>query len=505
MWNFELEAMVKQSRRSLFTAAWFTAACAATTSLLLLFLIQPSAFADVNGADSLSQVKTLYVETFTGGTAAAQLRDNLVHRLAKSSRFRLVQSSKDADALVEGTGQIWIRGYITTNSRAPQTNRQAVFGGYLSLEVMGANGQPLWSWLVTPGRFVWSSVVDDLAGHAAKKLLEVANSTTTPSLPRTGPIILAQTTLAGAGATFPAPLYQKWFQSFEQLHPGVTIHYSPIGSQLGVERILTGQLDFAGSDIAPAVIADNQAASHLHRIASVLGAVVPIYNVRGVNQDLRFAPETLANIYLGRIRRWNDPEIRRTNRGVDLPDADIEVIHRSDGSGTTAVWSDFLSKVSPAWASAVGHDTNLHWPVGNGAEHNEGVADAVQKTPNSIGYVELAYAIQHQLSFGAVRNHAGAFIHADLDSLAEAASGSGVADVTPTTITDPPGKNAYPIATFTWLLLPARASDPSKRAALIELFRWVLTSGQKECSALGYAPLPHEIAEAELRTLNGWQ
>jgi len=187
----------------------FTAAYAATSSLLLLFLIQPPAFADAKGADSLSQVKTLYVEAFTGGTPAAQLRDNLVHRFAKSSRFRLVQSSKEADAIMKGTGQIWVRGYITTNSRAPQTNRQAVFGGYLSLEVVGADGQPLWSWLVTPGRFAWSSVVDDLAGHAAKRLLEVANSTSAPSSSQAGASVLAQTTLAGAGATFPAPLYQK--------------------------------------------------------------------------------------------------------------------------------------------------------------------------------------------------------------------------------------------------------------------------------------------------------
>jgi phosphate transport system substrate-binding protein len=232
--------------------------------------------------------------------------------------------------------------------------------------------------------------------------------------------------------------------------------------------------------------------------------VVPIYNVHGVNQDLRFTSETLADIYLGRVRRWNDPEIRRTNHGVDLPDAAIAVIHRSDGSGTTWVWSDFLSKVSPAWESAVGHNTILHWPVGSGAEHNEGVADAVQKTPNSIGYVELSYAIQRQLSFGAVRNRAGEFIHADIDSLADAARESDDVGVLPAAITDPPGKNAYPIAAFTWLLLPARSSDPDKRAALTELLRWVLTSGQKECSALGYAPLPGEIAERELRMLNRW-
>ncbi len=201
------------------------------------------------------------------------------------------------------------------------------------------------------------------------------------------------------------------------------------------------------------------------------------------------------------MRRWNDPEIRRTNRGVDLPDAEIEVIHRSDGSGTTWVWSDFLSKVSPAWAASVGRGAILHWPVGAGAEHNEGVAEAVRKTPGSIGYVELVYAIQHQLSFGAVRNRAGEYVHADLDSLAKAASVYSAVGEPPASITDPSGKNVYPIAAFTWLLLPAQSSDPAKRAALAELLRWILTSGQKECSALGYTPLPREIANSQLQTL----
>jgi hypothetical protein len=217
--NFEREAIVTKFRRSLFSAA-----CSATTSLLLLFLVSDPAFAGAQSVDSLSQVKALYVEAFTGGGAAAELHDNLVHRLAKSSRFRLVQSSKDADAIVEGTGQIWVRGYITTNPRAPQTNRHAVFGGYLSLEVVDGNGQPLWSWLVTPSRFAWNSIVDDLVGHAVKQLLETATTTTAPSTGPAGAKNLAQTTLVAAGATFPAPLYQKWFQGFEHLHPGVTIH-----------------------------------------------------------------------------------------------------------------------------------------------------------------------------------------------------------------------------------------------------------------------------------------
>jgi phosphate transport system substrate-binding protein len=240
----------------------------------------------------------------------------------------------------------------------------------------------------------------------------------------------------------------------------------------------------------------------LRRFATVLGAVVPIYNIKGVTRDLRFTPETLVDIYLGQVRRWNDPEIRRSNSGVDLPDAEINVVHRSDGSGTTSIWSDFLSKVSPAWATSVGRGTILRWPVGTGSEHNEGVAETVQKTPNSIGYVELAYAIQHQLSFGYVRNHAGEYIRADLDSLAEAARDSGAGGEPPKSITDSSGKYAYPIAAFTWIVVPAKTANPMKRDALTALLRWVLTSGQKECAALGYAPLPREVADSQLRRLS---
>jgi phosphate transport system substrate-binding protein len=238
------------------------------------------------------------------------------------------------------------------------------------------------------------------------------------------------------------------------------------------------------------------------RVASVLGAVVPIYNLGGLTQDVRFTPEVLAGIYLGKIKKWNDPEIRKANEGVDLPGSDIVVIHRDDGSGTTYAWSDFLSKVSPDWKTAIGTGTRLKWPTGTGVEGNEGVASAVGKTPNSIGYVEMVYAIQHQLSFGAVRNSAGEFIRASLDSLSGAAKiMAASSNAALPSITNPPGRGVYPIATFTWLLLPQEIADNAKKAALLELLRWVLTDGQKECSALGYAPLPREVADRELESL----
>lgn len=482
-----------------------TAGCSALRALLLLLLAGSSPMAESQRANSLSEVKTLFVATFSGGAESAHLRESLVHRISKNGRFHLVQSPKDADAVVSGTGQIWLRGFITVNPRTPSSGREGVYGGYLSLQVAGADGQPLWSWLVTPSNLVWSNIVDDLAGRAARKLIEAGESAPAAPLASTPAGALAQTVIRGAGATFPDLLYQKWFEDFEQLHPGVRINYSPVGSALGDEKLAAGGLDFAGSDVAPDVAVGTAHATGLRRFASVLGAVVPIYNLKGVTRDLHLTGETLADIYLGKVRRWSDPEIRRSNKGIDLPDNEIAVVHRSDGSGTTWVWSDFLSKDSPAWSSLVGRGVILQWPVGTGAEHNEGVSEAVQNTPNSIGYVELAFAIQHQLSFAGVRNRAGEYIHADLDSLAEAAKASGIGSEPPASITDPVGKNAYPIAAFTWLIVPAQTADPAKRSALSELLRWVLTSGQKECSSLGYMPLPRDIANSQLQRLGSFQ
>lgn len=451
---------------------------------------------------SLSEAKTLCVESFTGGAEAVRLRESLVRQLSRSSRFQLVQSPADADVVLKGSGQVWVRGYFRINPRTPGNDRQAVYGGYLSLEIVGTANQTLWSWLVTPSRLAWSSVVDDMAKHAARKLIDARESGPVSASSGSSASPLAHTELKAAGATFPAPLYQHWIENFEQLHPEVRVDYSPVGSQLGIQMLTAGKLDFAGSDVATESLGGVAATSHLRRIATVLGGVVPIYNIKGATRDLRFTPEVLADIYLGRVRRWSDPGIRRLNKGIDLPDAEIAVVHRSDGSGTTWVWSDFLSKVSPKWSTDVGRGTTLQWPIGIGAERNEGVADKVQSTPNSIGYVELTYAIQHELNFGAVRNKGGEFIKADLDSLADAARESEVAGATPAAISNAPGKYAYPIAAFTWILLPPESADPTRRAALVELLRWILTSGQKECSALGYAPLPRETADRELHALD---
>lgn len=468
--------------------------------LIALLLVLSCRQAGADPVDAVAGVKTLFVEPFRGGADAAAIRDRLTRDLA-GSRFRLVQTQKEADAVLKGTAQIWVHGFITTNARTPANNRQAVFSGYLSLEIVNSNNQPLWSWLITPGRLAWKSTVDDLASRGAKKLLEAAGLAASSPAPAGPGEPLTQATVSGAGATFPAPLYQKWFEDFEQLHPTVHLRYSPIGSLLGNQRLVAGDIDFAGSDVIPEEVVGASDAAHLRRFATVLGAVVPIYNLNGAQHDLRFTAGLLADIYLGRVKRWNDPEIRRFNRGVDLPDAEISVVHRSDGSGTTWVWSDYLSKVSPAWSSSVGRGTRLHWPVGIEADGNDGVARAVKQTPNSIGYVELTYAIQNQLSFGSVQNRAGQFVRADLDSLTEATRQIANATDPPPAITDAPGKYSYPIVSFTWLVVPSHWTDPAKQAAFFELLRWILTSGQKDCSSLGYAPLPREIAAGELRSL----
>jgi phosphate transport system substrate-binding protein len=258
--------------------------------------------------------------------------------------------------------------------------------------------------------------------------------------------------------------------------------------------------------VPPAAQGPLPAAAGFPRTASVLGGVVPIYNLKNLTQDLKFTPEALAGIYLGKITKWDDPIIKITNKGARVPDARIVVIHRSDASGTTYAWSDYLSKISSEWKASVGVDLVLNWPVGTGEEYNEGVAATVQRTPNSIGYVELVYAIQHELSFGAVQNASGEYIRADLESVAAAADSALAGNsASPSSITNAPGKDAYPIATFTFLLLPPQEEDSRKKAALLDFLRWVLTSGQKECSALGYAPLPHDLANRQLLSLDSFK
>jgi phosphate transport system substrate-binding protein len=299
-----------------------------------------------------------------------------------------------------------------------------------------------------------------------------------------------------AGATFPMPIYQKWFEAYHKAHPSVQINYGGGGSGAGISQLTNGTVDFGASDMP---MKDSQIAAMkvkpLH-FPTVMGAVVLTYNVPGVASDLKFAPDVIADIFTGKIKKWNDPRLAKENSGVKLPGEDIIPVHRADSSGTTFVFTDYLSKVSPEFKTKVGADTKVSWPAeGLNGAGNPGVAGLVKQTPNSIGYVELIYAIQSKLSYGLVKNAAGAWVKASLEGVTEAAAGAAKnmpADFR-VSITNAPGKGAYPISTFTWLLIPSHFSDAAKGKAMADFLKWMLTEGQKEAPALSYAPLPKAV------------
>lgn len=309
--------------------------------------------------------------------------------------------------------------------------------------------------------------------------------------------------LSAAGATFPAPIYQKWFGDFAKQPGAAQINYQSIGSGGGIRQLTEGTVDFGASDMP---MTDEQiskvAVKPLH-FPTVLGGVVASYNVPGAG-ELKFSPEALAGIFLGQIKKWNDAAITKDNPGAKLPNADIVVVHRSDGSGTTFVFTDYLSKVSPEWKSKVGANTSVNWPVGLGGKGNEGVSGQVKQLPNSIGYVELLYAVQNKMSYGSVRNAAGAFVKADLETVTEAAAGAAKdmpADFR-VSITNAPGKKAYPIASFTWLLIPSKIPNAGKAKTVKDFLKWMLTTGQKEAAAMSYAPLPKEVVAMEMKQID---
>ncbi len=310
----------------------------------------------------------------------------------------------------------------------------------------------------------------------------------------------------GAGATFPNPIYSKWFDEFHKAN-GTQINYQPVGSGAGIKQMTEGTVDFGATD---GPMNDDQLKAYRAKNGSgvlhfptVLGAVVPTYNVPGVTGSLNFTAEALAGIYLGRISKWNDPAIANANKGVNLPANDIVVIHRSDGSGTTYIWSDYLSKVSTDWKDKVSKGTSVNWPVGLGGKGNEGVTGLIKQTPNAIGYVELIYAAQNKVPYGTVRNSAGAFVKADLASVTEAAASvKTMPEDFRVSITNAPGKNAYPICSFTWLLIPEKFKDTGKRDAMKKFLNWAITDGQSLVENLSYAKLPKEVVDKELKAIN---
>lgn len=307
-------------------------------------------------------------------------------------------------------------------------------------------------------------------------------------------------TINAAGATFPAVIYQKWFQEFHKLHPDVQINYQSLGSGAGIQQLTQGTVDFGASDMPMT----NEQLSKITKVKvlhfpTVLGGLVPTYNVPGVTAILNFTPESLAGIYLGKITKWNDAALKKDNPGVNFPDTEIQVVHRSDGSGTTFVWTDYLSKISPEWKSKVGAGTSVAWPTGLGGKGNEGVAGTVKQTANSIGYVELIYAAQNKMAYGAIRNSAGTFVRADFDSVSEAAAGAAksMPDDFRVSITNAPGKKAYPVSSFTWLLIPNKFDNATKKNAIQQFLKWMLADGQKFAAGLDYASLPQPVVAKE--------
>jgi phosphate transport system substrate-binding protein len=327
-------------------------------------------------------------------------------------------------------------------------------------------------------------------------------------------IVLADNALLinGAGATFPYPIYSKWFDVYHTNNPKFQFNYQSVGSGAGIKQVTEGTVDFGATD-GPMnddqikAFQDKHNGVGILHFPTVLGADVPTYNIPGVSSALNFTPEALAGIFLGKITKWNDPAITGPNKGVNLPAADIVVVHRSDGSGTTFIWTDYLSKVSEEWKSKVSKGTSVNWPVGLGGKGNEGVTGLIKQTPNSIGYVELIYAVQNNIPYGAVKNSSGNLVKADLASVSAAAAGAAkeMPNDFRVSITNAPGKNAYPISSFTWLLIPQKFQDAGKRDAIKGFLKWMLSDGQNSVETLSYAKLPKEVVEKEKKAIDNIQ
>jgi phosphate transport system substrate-binding protein len=313
----------------------------------------------------------------------------------------------------------------------------------------------------------------------------------------------AQTQINGAGATFPNPIYSKWFSEYGKLKQ-VAINYQSIGSGGGI-RQLTSQTVFFGATDGPMTDEQmQQAPGRILHLPTVLGAVVPVYNIPNFKGEIKFSGPVLADIFLGKITKWNDPALAKLNGGTNLPSTDISVVHRAEGSGTTYIWVDFLSKVSPEFKQKVGVNTSVKWPVGLGGKGNEGVAGLVQQTPGSIGYVELIYALQNKIAYGPVQNADGEFVQASIQSVTAAAAAAvkNMPKDFRVSITNAPGKGVYPVSSFTWILLYENPKDKNQSKAMVEFMKWALSDGQKFAADLGYAPLPQEVVKLEMAALN---
>ncbi len=447
------------------------------------------------------------MEPFTTRQGSEELRSGVVAELRKLGSVQLALKESAADLVLGGGGEVWVRGYSTLNPRAPRypRNGKPVYGGFLSVELRDKQGETLWSYLVTP-----NTATDDIYGNLSKQISKQVAKAVQQGFPKPSRPVAAPghgtVELKGAGATFPYPLYTKWFANYHRTNPDVELIYEPVGSEAGIRRLLAGEVDFGASDSPDAIhlLAPGQEDKFV-LFPSAVGAVVPIMNLPGVSGDIDFTPAILVGIYLGKIKKWNDPALRAANPKLHLPDLDITVIHRRDGSGTSYVWTDFLAQTSAEWKAKVGTGMNPAWPVGRSGVGNEGVATEVKEFGGAIGYVEFTYAVQNHLNFGKVRNQEGEFVGASLDSIAAAARRAvGPNGVMTASIVNAPGPGAYPISSFTWLVVPAHPAEPAKRRAMAAFLRWATGPGQRQAAALGYLALPKEVVakvEADIARL----
>jgi phosphate ABC transporter phosphate-binding protein len=447
---------------------------------------------------STNQIKRLYVEPFTTQAGSEKFRDDVINDLRRLNVVSLAPDESSADAILGGGGEIWIKGFRSHNPQLGNVppNGTPIYTGFLSIELRDKKGQTLWSYLVTPPA-ASEDVTKDLSTLIVKKLIEALKQGEAPS--QTAPLPQPTTIIKGAGATFPFPVYEKWLTNYRRENPALQITYEPIGSEAGVRKLLTSSIDFGASDSPEVVhtLAPEDEEKYLF-FPSVVGAVVPVVNLPGLTGDIAFTPEALAGIYLGKIKKWNDPILTRANRGLRLPDLDIAVVHRSDGSGTSYVWTDYLSKISPEWKAQVGASLAPKWPVGLEANGNDGVSKLVKEQVGSIGYVEFIYALRNHLTYGRVRNLDGKFVSASLESIASAASHSlKINHDFKASIVDAPGSDVYPITSFTWIVVPIHSTNADKRDALTGFLHWMLGPGQRQAAALGYLPLPKEIVAKE--------
>ena len=414
-----------------------------------------------------NQIRRLYVEPFATQAGSEKFREDVISELRKLNSVSLAADESSADAILGGGGEVWIRGYRSHNPQLGKVppNGTPIYTGFLSIELRDKSGQTLWSYLAAPPE-ASDDVSKDLSTLIAKKLADALKQGEAPS--RTAPLPQPTTILKGAGATFPFPVYAKWFTNYRRENPALQITYEPIGSEAGVRDLLANSVDFGASDSPEVVhiLAPGNEEKYLF-FPSVVGAVVPVVNLTGLPGDIAFTPEALAGIYLGKIKKWNDPILAHANRGLRLPDLDIAVVHRADGSGTSYVWTDYLSKISPEWKTQVGTSLTPKWPAGLEANGNDGVSKLVKERAGSIGYVEFIYALQNHLTYGRVRNRDGKFVSASLESIAAAASHSlKVSQEVKVSIVDAQGADAYPISSFTWIVVPLHSANDATRNAL---------------------------------------